>query len=71
MGNESKTSALESEQKALLLRSVAQYLERCGFSKCFKKLLSEAEIEVCIINFRTLRDLAFAVWWKDQNFILN
>nr|AAM61154.1 unknown [Arabidopsis thaliana] len=50
MGNESKTSALESEQKALLLRSVAQYLERCGFSKCFKELLSEAEIEKKELN---------------------
>ncbi|CAD5335115.1 unnamed protein product [Arabidopsis thaliana] len=50
MGNESKTSALESEQKALLLRSVAQYLERCSFSKCFKKLLSEAEIEKKELN---------------------
>nr|VDC86686.1 unnamed protein product [Brassica rapa] len=45
MAKESKALSLKSEQKALLLRSVAQYLERCGFSKCFKKLLSEAEIE--------------------------
>ncbi|CAE6244882.1 unnamed protein product [Arabidopsis arenosa] len=50
MGNESKTSTLESEQKALLLRSIAQYLGRCGFSKCFKKLLSEAEIEKKELN---------------------
>ncbi|CAH8279962.1 unnamed protein product [Arabidopsis lyrata] len=50
MGNESKTSTLESEQKALLLRSIAQYLELCGFSKCFKKLLSEAEIEKKELN---------------------
>ncbi|CAL9243922.1 unnamed protein product [Arabidopsis halleri] len=50
MGNESKTSALESEQKALLLRSIAQYLEQCGFSKCFKKFLSEAEIEKKELN---------------------
>ncbi|EOA13759.1 hypothetical protein CARUB_v10026851mg [Capsella rubella] len=50
MGSESKTSNLESEKKALLLRSVAQYLERCGFSKCFKKLLSEAEIEKKELN---------------------
>lgn len=70
MGKESKTSNLESEQKALLIRSVAQYLERCGFSKCFKKLLSEAEIEVCTFSFRTLRDFSFAVLRKDQNFVL-
>ncbi|KAG2310760.1 hypothetical protein Bca4012_025270 [Brassica carinata] len=50
MAKESKASSLESEQKALLLRSVAQYLERCGFSKCFKKLLSEAEIEKKELN---------------------
>lgn len=70
MGKESKTSNLESEQKALLTRSVALYLERCGFSKCFKKLLSEAEIEVCTFSFRTLRDFSFAVWRKDLNFVL-
>lgn len=51
MGKESKTSNLESEQKLLLLRSIAQYLEQCGFSKCFKKLLSEAQIEVCTFDF--------------------
>ncbi|KAJ0246079.1 hypothetical protein HA466_0176610 [Hirschfeldia incana] len=45
MAKESKSSSLKSEQKALVLRSIAQYLDRCGFSKCFKKLLSEAEIE--------------------------
>ncbi|KAJ4911186.1 hypothetical protein Rs2_05807 [Raphanus sativus] len=45
MGKESKALSLKSEQKSLLLRSIAQYLDRCGFSKCFKKLLSEAEIE--------------------------
>ncbi|CAH2069666.1 unnamed protein product [Thlaspi arvense] len=56
MGKESKTSSLKSEQKALLLRSIAQYLERCGFSKCFKKLLSEAEIEKKELN-STLPDL--------------
>nr|VDD32406.1 unnamed protein product [Brassica oleracea] len=45
MEKESKASTLKSDQKVIVLRSVAQYLERCGFSKCFKKLLSEAEIE--------------------------
>ncbi|CAH8355352.1 unnamed protein product [Eruca vesicaria subsp. sativa] len=45
MGKESKAMTLKPEQKVITLRSVAQYLERCGFSKCFKKLLSEAEIE--------------------------
>ncbi|KAF2537687.1 hypothetical protein F2Q68_00021917 [Brassica cretica] len=45
MGEESKASTLKSDQKVIVLRSVAQYLERCGFSKCFKKLLSEAQIE--------------------------
>ncbi|CAN6994061.1 unnamed protein product [Brassica oleracea var. botrytis] len=50
MAKESKALSLKSEQKALLLRSVAQYLERCGFSKCFKKLLSEAEIEKKELN---------------------
>ncbi|XP_010483210.1 PREDICTED: nucleolar and coiled-body phosphoprotein 1-like [Camelina sativa] len=57
MGSESKTSSLESDQKALLLRSVAQFLERSGFSKCFKKLLSEAEIEKKELNSTTLPDL--------------
>uniref|UniRef100_A0A1J3EVJ1 Nucleolar and coiled-body phosphoprotein 1 n=1 Tax=Noccaea caerulescens TaxID=107243 RepID=A0A1J3EVJ1_NOCCA len=58
MGKESsKALTLESEQKALLLRSVALYLERCGFSKCFKKLLSEAEIEKKELNSNTLPDL--------------
>ncbi|KAG5409141.1 hypothetical protein IGI04_005460 [Brassica rapa subsp. trilocularis] len=50
MAKESKALSLKSEQKAILLRSVAQYLERCGFSKCFKKLLSEAEIEKKELN---------------------
>ncbi|CAA7062443.1 unnamed protein product [Microthlaspi erraticum] len=58
MGEESsKALTLESEQKALLLRSIAQYLERCGFSKCFKKLLSEAEIEKKELSSDTLPDL--------------
>ncbi|KAG2299529.1 hypothetical protein Bca52824_036001 [Brassica carinata] len=50
MGKESKASSLKPEQKVIVLRSVAQYLERCGFSKCFKKLLSEAEIEKKELN---------------------
>ncbi|KAJ0266904.1 Nucleolar/coiled-body phosphoprotein [Hirschfeldia incana] len=50
MGKESKASSLKQEQKVIVLRSVAQYLERCGFSKCFKKLLSEAEIEKKVLN---------------------
>ncbi|XP_031266500.1 nucleolar and coiled-body phosphoprotein 1 [Pistacia vera] len=37
--------ALKSEQKALLLRSVAGYLNSNGFSKTLKKLLSEAQIQ--------------------------
>ncbi|XP_010443384.1 PREDICTED: nucleolar and coiled-body phosphoprotein 1-like [Camelina sativa] len=57
MGSESKTSNLESDQKALLLRSVAQFLERSGLSKCFKKLLSEAEIEKKELNTTSLPDL--------------
>ncbi|XP_010451810.1 PREDICTED: nucleolar and coiled-body phosphoprotein 1 [Camelina sativa] len=57
MGSESKTSNLESDQKALLLRSVAQFLDRSGFSKCFKKLLSDAEIEKKELNSTTLPDL--------------
>ncbi|KAL1217447.1 hypothetical protein V5N11_004624 [Cardamine amara subsp. amara] len=56
MGKEVKSSNLESEQKLLLLRSIALYLERCGFSKCFKKFLSEAEIEKKELN-STLPDL--------------
>ncbi|KFK27257.1 hypothetical protein AALP_AA8G358400 [Arabis alpina] len=47
---ESKTSNLKSEEKVLLHQSIAQYLERCGFSKCFKKLLSEAKIEKKELN---------------------
>ncbi|KAF8102620.1 hypothetical protein N665_0198s0315 [Sinapis alba] len=50
MGKESKASSLKPEQKVIVLRSVAQYLERCGFSKCFKKLLSEAQIEKKELN---------------------
>lgn len=38
--------ALKSEQKALLLRSVAGYLNSNGFSKTLKKFLSEAQIQV-------------------------
>lgn len=56
MVNDTKTSNLESEQKIVLIRSVAQFLERCGFSKCVKKLLSEAEIEKKELN-STLPDL--------------
>lgn len=63
----SKALTLESEQKALLLRSVAQYLERCGFSKCFKKLLSEAEIEVRTLDFDSQ---SFDFWRKDHNFVI-
>ncbi|KAJ4875325.1 hypothetical protein Rs2_40343 [Raphanus sativus] len=51
MGKESsRASSLKAEQKVIVLRSVAQYLDRCGFSKCFKKLLSEAEIEKKELN---------------------
>ncbi|XP_010545376.1 PREDICTED: nucleolar and coiled-body phosphoprotein 1-like isoform X2 [Tarenaya hassleriana] len=44
--SESKTlNLMKPDEKVLLLRSIAQYLDRCGFSKCLKKFLSEAEIE--------------------------
>ncbi|CAN6802387.1 unnamed protein product [Brassica oleracea] len=45
MAKESKALSLKLEQKTLLFRLIAQYLEQRGFSKCFKKLLFEAEIE--------------------------
>ncbi|XP_010539405.1 PREDICTED: nucleolar and coiled-body phosphoprotein 1-like [Tarenaya hassleriana] len=45
-GEEESTSLnLKPDQKVILLRSIAQHLDRCGFSKCLKKFLSEAEIE--------------------------
>ncbi|XP_038696386.1 lisH domain-containing protein C1711.05-like isoform X2 [Tripterygium wilfordii] len=44
-GENNKIDSLKKDQKALLLRSVAQYLECSGFSKTLKKLLFEAKIE--------------------------
>ncbi|KAF5748645.1 hypothetical protein HS088_TW04G00603 [Tripterygium wilfordii] len=44
-GENNKIHTLKEDQKGLLLRSVAQYLECSGFSKTLKKLLSEAKIE--------------------------
>ncbi|CAN6802381.1 unnamed protein product [Brassica oleracea] len=50
MAKESKALSLKLEQKTLLFRLIAQYLEQRGFSKCFKKLLFEAEIKIYAIN---------------------
>ncbi|CAN8301601.1 unnamed protein product [Cochlearia groenlandica] len=57
MVKESKASSLKTEQKVLLHRSIAQYLDRSGFSKSFKKLLFEAEIEKNELKDTTLPDL--------------
>lgn len=43
-----ETVALNPDQKALLLQSVLGYLERNGFPKALKRLLSEAQIEVSL-----------------------
>lgn len=77
MEKESKASTLKSDQKVIVLRSVAQYLERCGFSKCFKKLLSEAEIEVrfqlnsCWIRWYSCREcVIFCCCFRRRNWIV-
>jgi len=62
MAKESKALSLKLEQKTLLFRLIAQYLEQRGFSKCFKKLLFEAEIKIYAINLLSL-------WRKDQNLL--
>ncbi|KAG5564963.1 hypothetical protein RHGRI_000987 [Rhododendron griersonianum] len=54
-----ETVALNPDQKALLLQSVLGYLERNGFSKALKRLLSEAQIETnnwkaCSLNLEDL-----------------
>ena len=45
-GSADKASILNPDQKAILLKSVARFLECNGFSKTLKKFRSEAEIEV-------------------------
>lgn len=47
-GSSDKAPILNPDQKVLLLKSVARFLERNGFSKTLKKFRSEAEIEVGI-----------------------
>ncbi|KAF3452699.1 hypothetical protein FNV43_RR03132 [Rhamnella rubrinervis] len=44
-GSADKAPILNPDQKAILLKSVACFLERNGFSKTLKKFRSEAEIE--------------------------
>ena len=46
----SKTSsAMKPDHKAQLLRSIAGYLDRTGFSKTLKKFRSEAKLEVLLL----------------------
>ncbi|KAF7152550.1 hypothetical protein RHSIM_Rhsim01G0114500 [Rhododendron simsii] len=62
-----ETPALNPDQKALLLQSVLGYLERNGFSKALKRLLSEAQIETnnwkaCSLNLEDLYGKYLATW---------
>ncbi|XAR63719.1 hypothetical protein NMG60_11023757 [Bertholletia excelsa] len=59
MMKKSKNPALNSDQKALLLCSVLQYLESNGFSRSLKRLLSEAQIQdvdwkTCSLNLEDM-----------------
>lgn len=50
--SKTKTKSLTQEQKTCLLHSVVKYLENNALSKTLKRILSEAEIEVCVVvNF--------------------
>lgn len=51
-GSANKAPILNPDQKALLLQSVARFLELNGFSKTLKKFRSEAEIKVGTLNRR-------------------
>ena len=44
-----KTKNLTQEQKTCLLHSVVKYLENNALSKTLKRILYEAQIEVCVV----------------------
>lgn len=49
-----KAKSLTEEQKTCLLHSVIKYLENNALSKTLKRILSEAQIEVCVVVNLTL-----------------